>query len=90
MHILMPVRCNPILTLLYCVQVMHKAFKIKPETTMEAAANLVVNKKAHRICVVDEDDRLIGIVSRGDIMRATMVHFAAYMDHKDKAQAASS
>lgn len=63
---------------------MHKAFKISPEASMEDAANMVVQKRAHRICVIDDDKKLVGVVSRGDIMRATMANFQYYMDRQDK------
>jgi CBS domain-containing protein len=62
---------------------MHKAFKISPDASMEEAANMIVQKQAHRICVVDEDGRLVGIVSRGDVMRATIANFQAYMTKQD-------
>lgn len=50
---------------------------------MEDAADMVVRKRAHRICVVDSEGSLIGVVSRGDIMRATIATFQAYMDKQD-------
>jgi CBS domain-containing protein len=61
---------------------MHKAFKVGPESDMEDAANIVVQKGAHRICVCDTDGALLGVVSRGDIMRATIANFQAYMDRQ--------
>ena len=66
------------------MQVMHKAFKIHRDASMEEAANMVVQKRAHRICVLDDEGKCIGIVSRGDIMRATMANFQYYMDRQDK------
>ena len=72
------------------MQVMHRAFKIHPDVSMEEVANLVVQKRAHRICVVDDDGVLLGVVSRGDIMRATIANFQAYMDHRDRSEAESN
>lgn len=69
---------------------MHKAFKISPEATMEDAANMVVQKRAHRICVIDSDTRLLGIVSRGDIMRATVASFNHYMSDEDARELSQS
>jgi CBS domain-containing protein len=62
---------------------MHKAFTISPDAPMEDAADMVVRKRAHRICVTDDDGVLLGVVSRGDIMRATIATFQAYMDKQD-------
>lgn len=70
------------------VQVMHKAFKIEPSATMEDAANMIVQKQAHRICVI-EGGKLIGIVSRGDVMRATIANFNAYMSRQDAKEEAT-
>lgn len=50
---------------------------------MEDCADMVVRKRAHRICVVDSEGALLGVVSRGDIMRATIATFQAYMDKQD-------
>lgn len=69
---------------------MHRAFTIRPDASMEEAATLVVQKRAHRICVVDDDGVLLGMVSRGDIMRATIANFQAYMDHRDRREADES
>ena len=65
------------------VQAMHRAFEISPDAPMEDAADMVVRKRAHRICVVDSEGVLLGVVSRGDIMRATIATFQAYMDKQD-------
>lgn len=65
---------------------MHNAFKIAPSATMEDAANMIVQKQAHRICVI-EDGKLIGVVSRGDVMRATIANFKAYMTQQDAKEA---
>lgn len=41
---------------------------IGPEEAIETAANLLVRKKIKRLPVLDENEKLIGIVSRKDIM----------------------
>ena len=41
---------------------------VLPETEVEQAANLLVRKKIKRLPVLDENDKLIGIVARKDIM----------------------
>lgn len=50
-------------------QLMSKnVITVSPEDTIEKAATLMVEKKISRIPVLDEQGRLIGIVSRRDIM----------------------
>lgn len=71
------------------MQAMHRAFSISPNAPMEDAADMVVRKRAHRICVVDSEGKLLGVVSRGDIMRATIATFQAYMDKQDARSAAA-
>ncbi len=41
---------------------------IKPEDSVEKAATLMVEKKISRLPVINEDEELVGIVSRRDIM----------------------
>jgi CBS domain-containing protein len=41
---------------------------IKPDETVEKAATLMVEKKISRLPVIDENSKLVGIVSRRDIM----------------------
>ena len=70
------------------LQVMHSAFCMSLEGTMEDAASMVVQKRAHRICVVNDKQELVGLISRGDIMRATMANFKVYMRAQEKQEAA--
>lgn len=50
-------------------QLMSKnLISIKPEDTIEQAATLMVEKKISRLPVLDENGKLVGIVSRRDIM----------------------
>ena len=41
---------------------------ISPEVEVEEAAKILVRKKIKRLPVVDENNKLIGVVSRKDIM----------------------
>jgi len=43
---------------------------IAPDASVEDAATLMHDRKVSRLPVVDEDHGLVGIVSRGDIVRA--------------------
>lgn len=45
-----------------------------------------VQRKLNRLVVVDADGKLAGILSRGDIMRATMAHFRWQMDLEEAAE----
>ena len=50
-------------------QLMSKnVISVKPEDTVEAAATLMVEKKISRLPVLDDNGKLVGIVSRRDIM----------------------
>jgi len=51
-------------------QLMSKnIISVKPEESVEKAATLMVENSINRLPVVDENDKLVGIVSRRDIMR---------------------
>jgi CBS domain-containing protein len=43
---------------------------IHPEQTVQEAARLMMQKEVHRLPVVDQNKALVGIVTRGDIVRA--------------------
>jgi len=50
-------------------QLMSKnVISVKPEDTVEAAATLMVEKKVSRLPVLDDNGKLVGIVTRRDIM----------------------
>lgn len=54
---------------LFVNEIMTKnVITINPNDTVEQAANLLVKKKVKRLPVLDENEKLIGIVSRKDIM----------------------
>ncbi len=46
------------------------ALTVSGQTTMRRAAELLVDKKLHRLFIVDEQDRPIGVLSTTDVMRA--------------------
>lgn len=52
--------------------VMHMAYTIHKDASIVDASTLVVEKKVHRLAVLDDDDKLVGVLSRGDIVRATL------------------
>jgi CBS domain-containing protein len=43
---------------------------IKPDTTIREAAQTLQHKNVHRLPVVDSNDHVVGILTRGDIIRA--------------------
>lgn len=50
-------------------QLMSKnLISVNPEDTVEKAATLMVEKKVSRLPVIDDQEKLVGIVSRRDIM----------------------
>jgi CBS domain-containing protein len=42
----------------------------RPDTALNEVASLLVEKRINRIPVIDDDDRVVGIVTRGDIVKA--------------------
>lgn len=47
-----------------------KVLTISPETTISDIAELMLRQKINRLPVVDEKDKVIGIVTRADIVRS--------------------
>lgn len=45
------------------------ALTIHMNTNMRDAAELLTRKQKHRLCVVDDDNNLVGILSTSDVMR---------------------
>lgn len=45
---------------------------VRPETNIEAAARILLQKKVRRLPVVDETGRLIGMFTRGDVIKAAL------------------
>lgn len=67
-------------------EAMHEAVTVTPDTSIITAANKIVQRKLNRLVVVDAEGKLAGILSRGDIMRATINHFRWQMDLEDAAE----
>ena len=42
----------------------------RPDDTIESVATILHGRNASRMAVVDDDNRLVGIISRGDLVRA--------------------
>jgi len=49
-----------------------KVFSVKPEDTIEEAARIMSEKDGKRLPVIDENNNLVGIISRSDILKALM------------------
>ncbi|KAL3147263.1 hypothetical protein ABBQ32_002754 [Trebouxia sp. C0010 RCD-2024] len=45
---------------------------VRPETNIEAAARILLQKKVRRLPVVDDTGRLIGMFTRGDVIKAAL------------------
>lgn len=56
---------------------MSSVVRITATTSIEDAAALVVRENAHELLVVDDDNRMLGIVSAADIARFLASHYAA-------------
>ncbi len=46
-----------------------KLYSVEPEDTVEKAATIMIDKRVSRLPVLGSDGRIVGIVSRRDIMR---------------------
>lgn len=46
------------------------AIVVRPQTSLQEIANLLATRRINRVPVVDEGGRLVGLVSRGDLVRA--------------------
>jgi len=66
------------------------AVTINQDATAQEAANLMTSKKIKRLPVVDDQDKLVGIVSRVDILAAAMHTKAREEDLKPSSQISSS
>eukprot|EP00959_Pyramimonas_sp_CCMP1952_P253587 5298249-Pyramimonas_sp.AAC.3 len=52
--------------------IMHNTATIDRKASLNEASNMIIQRKLHRLCVLGEDGKLAGVLSRGDIMRATL------------------
>jgi CBS domain-containing protein len=46
-----------------------KPLTVDMDTSMKDAAEMLTREKKHRLCVVDENNNLVGILSTSDVMR---------------------
>jgi CBS domain-containing membrane protein len=53
------------------------AVTVTPDTPVKDIARLLTQKSINRVAVTDPDGRLLGLVSRGDIVKATMGRVAS-------------
>lgn len=45
------------------------AITVSPETSIREAADIMLRDKCHRLCVVDDDYNLVGVLATSDVMR---------------------
>lgn len=57
-------------------EAMHEVTTISPDMLLADAADVMLDGNRSRLCVVDEEARLVGVLSRGDIIRRTFEAFA--------------
>jgi hypothetical protein len=57
--------------------VCHDAATVRADARLEDAADTIVRRKVHRLAVVDRAGRCVGILSRGDILKATLLRLRA-------------
>lgn len=48
---------------------------LKPDQPLRKAAKLMQEKSIRRVAVTDDEDKVIGILTTGDIVRAMVAHF---------------
>lgn len=48
----------------------RRPITVKPDTRLEAVASLMVDKNLHTLPVIDEDNNLVGILGKEDILRS--------------------
>ena len=53
-------------------EVCHDAATVADTARLEDAADLIVRRKVHRLAVVDAQGKCVGVLSRGDILKATL------------------
>ena len=46
---------------------------VRPETNLDEAARLLLTKKIHRLPVVDASGSLVGVLSRGNLVKAALM-----------------
>lgn len=51
----------------------HDLTMISPSASLDSAARLLLDKKRRRLPVVDGEGRLVGVISRGDVLKAALL-----------------
>lgn len=64
--------------------IMHAVETIHETATLEEASCAILKKQLHRLSVVDSDGKLVGMISRGDIVRASLGAMKDVMDTVDR------
>ncbi|WP_294149333.1 CBS domain-containing protein [uncultured Selenomonas sp.] len=64
-----------------------KVLTVRPETTVREVAEILVNHKISGVPVVEDDGRLVGIVSEGDLMSkeilGAVIYYNGLREYKD-------
>lgn len=53
-------------------EVCHVAATISHTANLEEAADVIVRKRVHRLAVLGDDGRIVGVLSRGNLLAATL------------------
>jgi len=60
---------------------LHDPVKISADQDLSIAINLIIDNKVSGLCVVDDQDRLLGVLSEMDCLKAILV--STYNEHGD-------
>lgn len=64
---------------------------VQMDMTMKEAAELMIRDRCHRLCVVDDEYNLVGILSTSDVMKNVMTQvLRALPEHKSAAATAAA
>ena len=64
-----------------------EVFTVKEDTPLEKIANLFIVQRIRRVPVVDDEGRLLGIISRPDLLRHVVTTNFVYKRSEDQAAA---
>jgi CBS-domain-containing membrane protein len=53
-------------------EICHDATTVTVDCKLEEVADIIVRRRVHRLAVVGKDGKFLGVVSRGDILAATL------------------
>ena len=60
--------------------IVQEASIVSEYAPLDVLQDLLMQEKRMRVVVVDKEDKLVGVVSRGDIMRAYLNCFKQFME----------